>query len=44
MQPTTTTIRLDPEIRVQLDTMAEQMDRPRAWIIKEAIAQYLERG
>ena len=43
MQPTTTTIRLDPEIRVQLDTMAEQMDRPRAWIIKEAIAQYLER-
>ena len=43
MHPTTTTIRLDPEIREQLDKMAEQMDRPRAWIIKEAVAQYLER-
>ena len=43
MQPATTTVRLDPEIREQLDTMAAQIDRPRAWIIKEAIAQYLER-
>lgn len=38
-----TTVRFDPEIRAQLDKMAEQMDRPRAWIIKEAVAQYLER-
>lgn len=42
MQPATT-VRFDPEIREQLDKMAEQMDRPRAWIIKEAVAQYLER-
>ena len=42
MQPVTTA-RFDPEIREQLDKMAEQMDRPRAWIIKEAVAQYLER-
>ena len=42
MQPVTT-VRFDPEIREQLDKMAEQMDRPRAWIIKEAVAQYLER-
>ena len=42
MQPVTT-VRFDPEIREQLDKMAEQMDRSRAWIIKEAIAQYLER-
>ena len=42
MQPVTT-VRLDPEIREQLDKMAEQIDRPRAWIIKEAVAQYLER-
>ena len=42
MQPATT-VRFDPEIRKQLDKMAEQMDRPRAWIIKEAVAQYLER-
>ena len=38
-----TTVRLDPETRAQLDKMAEQIDRPRAWIIKEAVAQYLER-
>ncbi len=37
------TVRLDPEIRDQLDKLAERMDRPRAWIIKEAVAQYLER-
>ena len=42
MQPATT-VRFDLEIREQLDKMAEQMDRPRAWIIKEAVAQYLER-
>jgi predicted transcriptional regulator len=38
-----TTVRFDPETREQLDKMAEQMDRPRAWIIKEAVSQYLER-
>jgi predicted transcriptional regulator len=42
MQPVTT-VRFDPEIREQLDKIAGQMDRPRAWIIKEAVAQYLER-
>ena len=42
MQPATT-VRFDPEIRDQLDKIAEQMDRPRAWIIKEAVTQYLER-
>lgn len=42
MQPVTT-VRFDPEIREQLDKMAERMDRSRAWIIKEAVAQYLER-
>ena len=38
-----TTVRLDPKTRKQLDKMARHMDRPRAWIIKEAVAQYLER-
>ena len=42
MQPITT-VRFDPETREQLDKMAKLMDRPRAWIIKEAVAQYLER-
>ena len=36
MQPVTT-VRFDPEIREQLDKMAEQMDRPHAWIIKEVV-------
>ena len=40
---TVTTVRFDPEIRDQLDKMAVQIDRPRAWIIKEAVSQYLER-
>lgn len=39
----TTTIRLDTETRQQLDKIAERMDRPRAWVIKEAVTQYLER-
>ena len=43
MQPVPVTVRLDHEVCDQLDTLAEQMGRPRAWIIKEAIAQYLER-
>ena len=42
MQPVTT-VRFDPEVREQLDNMAKRLDRPRAWIIKEAVAQYLER-
>lgn len=38
-----TTIRLDPEIKVQLDKIAEQIDRPRAWVIQEALLQYIDR-
>ena len=39
----TTAIQFDPETSVQLDKLAEQRDKPRAWIIKEAVTQYLER-
>lgn len=38
-----TTVRLDPETRARLDKIAERMDRPRAWVIKEAVTQYIER-
>jgi len=38
-----TPVRFDPEIREQLDKLAEELDKPLAWIIKEAVAQYLER-
>lgn len=34
MQPSTTTVRLDQETRAQLDIMAKQLNRPRAWVIK----------
>lgn len=39
---TNTTIRLDPEVIEELDKLGKTMDRPRSWIIKEAVAQYLE--
>ena len=39
-----TTVRFDPETRAQLDKMAEQIDRPRAGIIKDAVAQKRVRG
>jgi predicted transcriptional regulator len=42
MQPVTT-VRFDPDIREQPDRMAALLDRPRAWIIKEAVARYLKR-
>lgn len=38
-----TTVRFDPETRERLDKMAERLNRPRSWIVKEAVAQYLER-
>ena len=43
MQPSTITVRLDPETRAQLEKITELREKPRAWIIKEAVAQYLER-
>ena len=36
MQPVTT-VRFALEILERLDKMSEQMDRPRAWIIKEVV-------
>lgn len=38
-----TTVRFDQDTRERLDKVAKQMDRSRAWIIKDAVAQYLER-
>jgi predicted transcriptional regulator len=42
MQPATS-VRLDPDIHEQLDNLAELLNRPKAWIIKEAVARYLKR-
>jgi len=34
-------VRISPEMREQLDQIAENLDRSRNWIINEAIEQYL---
>ena len=41
--PPATTVRFAPEIIEQLDKMTGRTGRPCAWIIKEAVTQYLER-
>ena len=39
---TVTTIRLDQETLGNLDAMAASLGRPRSWVVKEAVRQYLE--
>jgi predicted transcriptional regulator len=38
-----TSVRLDDETLAKLGQMAEAMDRPRAWLMAEAIKQYVAR-
>lgn len=40
-KPTPTTIRLDPHTLKHLDRLADILGRSRAWIIKEAVTQYI---
>jgi predicted transcriptional regulator len=35
------TAHLPSELAQQLDDLAERLDRPRGWIVKEAIASYI---
>ena len=37
-----TTVRLDDTTRAKLDELAATLDRSRAWLINEAIRQYLD--
>ena len=39
----TTSIRLDPQTRARLQAVAKRDDRSLAYVIKKAIAEYLER-
>ena len=41
MTATNTTVRLDEATRAKLDRIAKHEDRSRAWVISEAIRQYL---
>lgn len=38
-----TSVRLDDETLASITQMAEAMDRPRAWLMAQAIKQYVER-
>lgn len=38
-----TSVRLDDKTLKRVGQMAEAMDRPRAWLMAEAIKQYVER-
>ena len=38
-----TSVRLDDETLTRIGQMAEAMDRPRAWLMAEAIKQYVAR-
>lgn len=38
-----TSVRLDDETLKRVGQMAEALDRPRAWLMAEAIKQYVER-
>lgn len=37
-----TSVRFDKNTLDQLDGIAKNQDRPRSWVIKEAVAQYLD--
>ena len=39
-----TSVRLDDETLTRVGQMAEAMDRPRAWLMAEAIKQYMTRN
>jgi len=39
----TTSVRLDDETLTRMGQLAEAMDRPRAWLMAEAIKQYVAR-
>jgi len=40
--PKITSMRLSDELAERLDQLASALDRPRSWLIEQAIARYLE--
>ena len=40
--PKTTSVRLDEELANKLEALAVSMDRPKAWLIEQAIKSYVE--
>jgi predicted transcriptional regulator len=37
-----TSVRLDDDLAARLDQLAASLDRPRAWLIEQAITRYVE--
>ena len=37
-----TSIRLDDDLASRLDTLAASLDRPRTWLIEQAITRYID--
>jgi predicted transcriptional regulator len=42
MPSETLTVRIDPEMKKQLDAIAASQDRDRAYVVREALTAYLE--
>jgi predicted transcriptional regulator len=42
MASATLTIRIDPEMKAELDAVAAARDRDRSYLVKEALREYLE--
>jgi RHH-type transcriptional regulator, rel operon repressor / antitoxin RelB len=40
--PTITSVHLDDELASKLDALAASMDRPKAWLIEQAVRSYVE--
>jgi len=38
-----TTVRLQPEVEAGLESVADQLQRTKSWVINQAIREYLER-
>ena len=41
-QTTTLSFRVPPEAAARLDALAEATDRPRSWLLEQALDQYLD--
>jgi predicted transcriptional regulator len=39
-----TAVRLDPDQHVKMGEIAQELDRPIAWVIRRAITEYIERA
>ncbi len=41
---TTTSVRLDNEVKQKLDELSRQIHRPKNWIINKALTEYIDRN